>query len=118
MEKKERKKEREREREREKRTAGVLAAGEDGELLEGPGHALELEALVVVVAVGVVVAADLGAVLDVLAGGVDGLLDLGGRVVVAAAGGLGAAVEAGGGRDGGREGEEAAGDGELHVGGR
>lgn len=60
-------------------TTSVNAAPENGELLPRAGS-LEVKALVVVVFVRVVVAADLLAVLVVVAGLVHGCVDLGGGV--------------------------------------
>ena len=92
------------------------AAGHDGELLEGAGVTLEVEALVVVVAVGVRGAASGGAGLEVAAGSDGGGVDLGGSVVLRAAGGSSATLEIGrSSAHGGREGEAEGGDGQLHL---
>ena len=94
-------------------TTGVVAVGHEGELLERPVVALELEALVVVVLVWVVV--DVAAVFEVLAGDSHCSSDLLGCVLlVAAGGGLLADDDVGCSGGSGREAEEDGGDGELH----
>lgn len=112
-------------------TAVVDAIRGDGELLEGTVQALELEALVVVVPearrsviswcpiteqdILVRVVVHVGAVLDVLVGSVLGLGDLGGGVLLVAAGSGLITDDMGSGADDGDEAQEG-GDGELHFG--
>lgn len=102
-------------RQRKKHTAAVNATLQDGELVEGTGQALEEEALKVLVLVRVGRAASGGALADIVAGGLGGLVDLVAGVEVAAAGGVVAALKLGGsGAGDGDQGEDNG--GELHVG--
>lgn len=94
-------------------TASVSTTRLDGELVVGTADG-EVEALVVVVLVGVGRAAGGAAVLDVLASSLGSRVDLAGRVVDGAAGGRVAADELGGSSAGdGDQGEEES--GELHL---
>lgn len=96
-------------------TAGVNATGKHGEALPG-ARDVKVKVLVVVVLVGVVVAADSGTGFEVLASSLGSLLDLGGRVVVVTAGGV-TLLDLG--RDGGHDSGQGGNDdgGELHCGG-
>lgn len=99
------------------RTASVDFAGrQDGELVVRLRQALELEALIVVVHVGVGRRAGGISVLDVGAGGIRRRAHCRAGVMMASAGGVGADLEVGrGGTRGGHQGEDG-GKGELHCG--
>merc|ERR1712000_387235 len=97
-----------------RRASSVHAARNDGELLERTVQALEIKALVVVIAVRVAV--DIGAALKVRAALVDGIRDLLSRVRLATAvGGLVAGDNSRGSADDGQA-EEDGGERELHPG--
>jgi hypothetical protein len=95
-------------------TTGVETAREDGELLVRAGDTVEVEALIVVVAVRVAV--DLGSSTVVIAGTDGSSVDLGGAVVLATALGGGTSLKLGGsGAHSGGESEDESGNGELHL---
>lgn len=93
-------------------TTSVDTRSAEGELVEGTTKTVEVEALIVVVLVGVGRATGGASVLDVSASSVAGSGDLAGRVAGAAAGGGTSGLEGSwGSSGGGHEGEEGE---ELH----
>lgn len=95
-------------------TASIDSACLDGELLEWTAQALELKALIVVVAVRITGATGSCAVLVILTSSVSSGRDLAGRVVVVATGGSLSSASVGSGADGDSQGEKG-GETELHV---
>jgi hypothetical protein len=95
-------------------TASIDSACLDGELLEWTAQALELKALIVVVAVRITRATGSCAVLVILTSSVSSGRDLAGRVVVVATGGSLSSASVGSGADGDSQGEKG-GERELHV---